>query len=164
MLRRVAVGATGRSPEIHASRTRRTQRGRASTRPYNAGIYHHRQRALFITATLLRCLYRQRPRDTESRGFSIKLLSLQKLTLQISNIAMTIDRRLKKAAIIAIECILCSAFYMVVYNFLSERILHVTKPPFLLFLNGVALFFFFWGVDKLYRRFSRHKKARHGRK
>ena len=161
MLHRVAVGATGRSPETHALRTRRAQRGRASTRPYiqppTTRPIHHRNASPHS-------LYQQRPRDTESRGFSIKLLSLQKLTLQISNIAMIIDRRLKKAAIIAIECILCSAFYMVVYNSLSERILHVTKPPFLLFLNGVALFFFFWGIDKLYRRFSRHKKTKHGRK
>lgn len=53
---------------------------------------------------------------------------------------MAIDRRLKKAAIIGIDCILCSAFYMVVYNLLSERILNVTKPPFLLFLNGWCCF------------------------
>lgn len=72
---------------------------------------------------------------------------------------MAIDRRLKKAAIIGIDCILCSAFYMVVYNLLSERILNVTKPPFLLFLNGVVLFFFFWGANKLYHRYKWRKKA-----
>ena len=164
MLHRVAVGATGRSPETHALRTRRTQRGRASTRPYNAGIYHP-DNAPYSSPQCPcdACIDNARGRQNHE-DLASKSLSSQKLTLQISNIAMTIDRRLKKAAIIAIECILCSAFYMVVYNFLSERILHVTKPYSFLFLNGVALFFFFWGVDKLYRRFSRHKKARHGRK
>ena len=72
---------------------------------------------------------------------------------------MAIDRRLKKAAIIGIDCILCSALYMVVYNFLSERILNVTPPPFFLFLNGVVLFFFFWGANKLYHPYKRRKRA-----